>query len=418
MAVNLLEYKPQGDKKNSDMFEEYRSKIYQRRKSSGVEDLLTGTMAAVIIQVEAGDAHPYMMELYIMTPYRFMAAFTNSTHHIYFLEVPGKVKQPLLILLEPLHMDYEDESTRLNMLYPNARKKRNARYVGEVFHCEDTKELVKVLMSHEIRFAHGDDVVNDFFHNNHFRFTILSDFTCNRVGYTSFDLRDIEALDLGRRIHLSAAEQRDLDKVDAKFKELGFEDKLLGFDHMATRILAGEREDAILEFLTMSSYYFWGAYNIADMNSSTNVTRNNVVDDDKQSPAKVFTANNTPSYVNSFEGLPMPTEDFVRNYGRRMHHVAVEVRDADHPSGQKNVDYVVDTLTNQGIPFLAHVVGECKDVPDLKQIFSKHSPYSLLITEYIERCHHFKGFFTKQNVADMTAAAGEDERYDHGHVWD
>ena len=187
---------------------------------------------------------------------------------------------------------------------------------------------------------------------------------------------------------------------------------------MATRVLAGEREDAILEFLTMSNYYFWGAYNIADMNSSTNVTRNPEIEDEKTSPAKVFTANNTPSFVNSFEGLPMPTENFVRNYGRRMHHMAYEVLDGDHKSGEKNIDYVVDELKKLGIPFLAKVVGECKDEPNLKQIFSKHSQYSLLITEYVERCYNYEGFFTKSNVAALTEAAGLDERYEHGHVFD
>ena len=70
---------------------------------------------------------------------------------------------------------------------------------------------------------------------------------------------------------------------------------------------------------------------------------------------------------------------------------------------------------NQGTKFLAHVVGECRDTPDLKQIFSKHSQYSILITEYVERCHHFKGFFTKQNVAALTAAAGADEQFVHGN---
>ncbi|SMG64214.1 conserved hypothetical protein, partial [methanotrophic bacterial endosymbiont of Bathymodiolus sp.] len=138
---------------------------------------------------------------------------------------------------------------------------------------------------------------------------------------------------------------------------------------MATRILSGEREDAILEFLTMSNYYFWGAYNIADQNSSTNVNRHPNVKDDKLSPAKVFTANNTPSFVNSFENLPMPTEDFVRNYGRRMHHIAYEVKDGDYQGGEKNIDFVVDTLKSYGLPFLANVVGECTDKPNLKQIF-------------------------------------------------
>ena len=75
-------------------------------------------------------------------------------------------------------------------------------------------------------------------------------------------------------------------------------------------------------------------------------------------------------------------------------------------------------LSEMGTPFLADVVGECKDEPNLKQIFSKSSPYSLLITEYVERCHGYEGFFTRDNVAALTEAAGADERYDHGHVFD
>ena len=70
------------------------------------------------------------------------------------------------------------------------------------------------------------------------------------------------------------------------------------------------------------------------------------------------------------------------------------------------------------VNFLAHVVGECTDTPNLKQIFSKHSEYSVLITEYVERCFGYEGFFTKSNVAELTRAAGEDERYHHGNVFD
>jgi len=103
----------------------------------------------------------------------------------------------------------------------------------------------------------------------------------------------------------------------------------------------------------------------------------------------VFTANNTSSYLNTFDNLPMPTKDFV-----------------------------VEVLRDLGISFLADVVGECTDQPNLKQIFSKASPYSLLITEYMERCLGYDGFFTRDNVAALTAAAGEAERYQHGHVFD
>ena len=98
--------------------------------------------------------------------------------------------------------------------------------------------------------------------------------------------------------------------------------------------------------------------------------------------------------------------------------MAYEVLDGDHRGGEKNVDYVVNTLRDKGIPFLAHVVGECQDDPNLKQIFSKHSKYSILITEYVERCHGYDGFFTKSNVAALTAAAGQDEQFKHGQIFD
>jgi hypothetical protein len=87
-------------------------------------------------------------------------------------------------------------------------------------------------------------------------------------------------------------------------------------------------------------------------------------------------------------------------------------------AGEKNVDFVVQAMQEQGIPFLANVVGECTDQPNLKQIFSRHSKNTILITEYVERCHGFDGFFTRDNVAELTRAAGQDEQYHHGHVFD
>jgi hypothetical protein len=34
------------------------------------------------------------------------------------------------------------------------------------------------------------------------------------------------------------------------------------------------------------------------------------------------------------------------------------------------------------------------------------------------RCLGYDGFFTRDSVAALTAAAGEAERYQHGHVFD
>lgn len=415
MSLDIFSYEPVGDKKNSDYFNEYRQRIYERRKSSGLEDLL-GNICALVVQVDTGDALDYMAELYLMTPYRLTDCYLNRTHKFYFLS--GDPQRPRFVILEPLEADFEDDLTRMNMLYPLARPKPNARYIGEIFATHDLKATRDILESHNIRFHYPKETENEFFSNVHFNFTVHSSLTGNRIGYCPHDTFDGSELEHGNRFELSKDEIARLESAAEMAESLGTTSLILGVDHMASRILAGEREDAILEFLTMSNYYFWGAYNIANQNSSTNVNRNYRIEDDKLSPAKVFTANNIPSFINSFDNLPMPTEDFVRNFGRRMHHIAYEVVDGNHPAGEKNIDFVVDTLKQQGIEFLAQVVGECKDEPNLKQIFSKHSKYSILITEYVERCYGYEGFFTKSNVAALTEAAGADERYHHGNVFD
>lgn len=410
--INPLKYQPKGDKKNSDYFETYRMKIYDRRNSSGLNELI-GNIQAIVVQVQTGDAFKYLQELYYMMPYRYHQSYISNTHRIYILK--NTTKAPLFFLLEPLDPNFEDNISRMNRMYPNARQKFNARYIGEIIKCEDLIETHKILESHDFAFMDTEIVENRLFANPDLRFTRFSGYTFNTIGYVAKDLHDCASFNFGQPFQLSQYQQEILSKIDAFTQETGVKKLMKGIDHLATRILSDEREDAILEFLCLSGYYFWGAYNINDMNSSTNVNRvphgNDIC-----SPAKVFTANNTPFMVNSFEKRPMPTENFVRNYGRRMHHIAIEITDGEQKPDLKNLDYVIDTLKNQAdIGFLAKVFGECKDEPDLKQIFSKHSQLSLLITEYVERCHKFDGFFTKQNVAALTEAAGLDENVRKHH---
>jgi 4-hydroxyphenylpyruvate dioxygenase-like putative hemolysin len=180
-------------------------------------------------------------------------------------------------------------------------------------------------------------------------------------------------------------------------------DLLLPIDHLATRVYSQNREVAILEWLSLSSYYYWGSYDIKDQNSSTNVTKNVHFDEEIRSPAKVFTANNTPYFVNHLEKLPSPTETFVRNYGPRLHHIALAVADGER-HGQENIEYVVEQIKQEGQDFLLDVIGSKSE--GLKQIFSNASEHSSLIIEYVQRFGEFKGFFTKQNVAELTHAAG------------
>ena len=55
MSFDEMTYECKGDKKNSEFFETYKLKVYERRKHDGIEELL-GNIRALIIQVECGDA--------------------------------------------------------------------------------------------------------------------------------------------------------------------------------------------------------------------------------------------------------------------------------------------------------------------------------------------------------------------------
>jgi hypothetical protein len=232
-----------------------------------------------------------------------------------------------------------------------------------------------------------------------------SPYTHNVVAYMERQPDDIRVYSLG----LSSI-RPDVQEIYLASKELQeklqLNDLILPIDHLATRVYSQNREVAILEWLSWSSYYYWGSFDIKDQNSSTNVTKSVHFDDELRSPAKVFTANNTPYFVNHLDGLPSPTENFVRNYGPRLHHIALAVRDGER-EGLENIDYVVGEIARQGKKFLLDVIGS-KD-EGLKQIFSSASEHSSLIIEYVQRFGDFDGFFTKQNVAGLTHAAGVEE---------
>ena len=93
----------------------------------------------------------------------------------------------------------------------------------------------------------------------------------------------------------------------------------------------------------------------------------------------------------------------MRNYGPRLHHMAIAVKDGER-DGKEHIDLVVDAITKNGNGFLLNVIGSKAE--GLKQIFSNASEHSSLIIEYVQRYGSFDGFFTQQNVAKLTEAAG------------
>jgi hypothetical protein len=232
-----------------------------------------------------------------------------------------------------------------------------------------------------------------------------SPYTQNIIGYMERPANSIRVYQHGNCVILPTAHAAS-ERGKEMQERLGIKDLILPIDHLATRVYSQNREAALLEYLALSSYYYWGSYDIKDQNSSTNVTKNIRQVPESTSPAKVFTANNHPYCVNHLDNLPSPTETFVRNFGPRLHHMAVEVKDGQS-NGRENIDIVVDAISAQGKGFLLETVGSREE--GLKQIFSSASDFSSLIIEYVQRFGDFQGFFARDNVARLTFAAGQEE---------
>lgn len=391
-----------GDKKNSAWFEDFLPRLLDDRDRHGLSEMIQ-EIDALMITVEPGCSVSYVGELCLMTPYHYLVTLESESHNTHILRID--MDSPDVIVRE-----VKDPNTRgifrsLNEVYPIGAHKPNSRYMGEVFRVTNLHEVVDLQKVRDVRFFTQDQIRKLELPGN-MAIVKPSPYTHNIVGYWERPVDELRVYSLG-----ISSIRDDLNRAYQSAKEtqtrLGLDGLLLPIDHLATRVYSQNREASILEYLTLTSYYFWGSYDIADQNSSTNVTKSVHYADERKSPAKVFTAANHPYFVNNLLKLPSPTENFVRNYGPRLHHLALAVQDGEH-NGTANIDYVVEAIRAQGKDFLLDVIGSKED--GLKQIFSSASEHSSLIIEYVQRFGDFNGFFTKKNVAGLTIAAGVDEQ--------
>jgi hypothetical protein len=390
-----------GDKENSPFFEEYLQRLLEERDRSGLTKMID-QIEAIMITVDPGSAIRYIGELALMTPYHYLVTLESESHWTHVLRID--MDAPDFLVREVKDPRMRGIFRSLNEVYPIGARKPNSRYMGEILRVEDMHSVVECQQAREFRFFSQDDARKLELPGN-LAIVKPSPYTHNIVGYIERPPEQIRVYALGissinpevQEVYLAAKELQD---------KLAIDDLILPIDHLATRVYSQNREVAILEWLSLSSYYYWGSYDIRDQNSSTNVTKSVHHASEIHSPAKVFTANNTPYFVNHLEQLPSPTETFVRNYGPRLHHIALAVRDGE-TAGRENIEHVVSQIAAQGRDFLLDVIGSRDQ--GLKQIFSSASEHSSLIIEYVQRFGDFQGFFTKDNVAQLTHAAGVEE---------
>lgn len=398
MVASSLSFDRHGDKENSTFFEENLLRLLEERDQLGLTAMIH-EIDALMISVDPGHAIKYVAELALMTPYHYLVTLESEQHWTHVLRID--LNSPDILLREVKDPNLRDIFRSLNEVYPIGAKKPNSRYMGEIIRVSNLHSVVEMQQQREFRFFSQDDVRKLELPGN-LAVSKPSPYTHNIVAYLEREPDELRVYALGVSVINPEAQAAYLE-AKALQNKLGVTNLLLPLDHLATRVYSQNREVAILEYLSWSSYYFWGAYNIKDQNSSTSVTKSAHLLPESKSPAKVFTANNTPYFINHLEHLPSPTETFVRNYGPRLHHMAIAVKDGEY-LGKENIDFVVEAITKNGKGFLLDVIGSKEQ--GLKQIFSNASEHSSLIIEYVQRYGNFDGFFTKENVAKLTEAAG------------
>lgn len=399
--MNSLQFPRHGDKENSVFFEEYLQRLLEERDRLGLTEMVH-EIDALMITVDPDHSIKYIAELCLMTPYHYLVTLESESHWTHILRID--LNSPDLILREVKDPNFRGIFRSLNEIYPVGSQKPNSRYMGEIIRVSNLHEVEKIQQAREFRFFNQNDVRKLELPGN-LAISKPSPYTHNIVAYLERHPNDLRVYALGMSTIRSDV-QSAYEEAKLLQEKLRIDDLILPVDHLATRVYSQNREVAILEYLSWSSYYFWGAYNIRDQNSSTNVTKSVHGVAESRSPAKVFTANNTPYFVNHLEKLPSPTETFVRNYGPRLHHMALAVKDGER-DGIEHIDFVVNAIAEQGKGFLLDVIGSKEQ--GLKQIFSNASEHSSLIIEYVQRYGDFDGFFTKENVAALTEAAGAEE---------
>ncbi|OAI10016.1 hypothetical protein A1359_17570 [Methylomonas lenta] len=390
-----------GDKQNSDFFEDYLQRLLEERDRSGLTDMIGG-IEALMISVEPGNSVEYIAELALMTPYQYLVTLDSDKHMTHVLRID--MKSPDILLREIKSPDQSDIFRSLNNMYPVGAMRPHSRYLGEILLANDRHAVVAEQQQREFRFFSVGQLAEMDLPLN-ISLSKPSPYTQNMVGYMERPVDGIRVYQHGECLILPAAQAAN-DRGKEMQERMGIADLVKPIDHLATRVYSQNREPALLEYMALSSYYYWGSYDIKDQNSSTNVTKNVRQHPESMSPAKVFTANNHPYCVGHLDKLPSPTETFVRNYGPRLHHIAVEVKDGQI-NGRENIDYIVEAIAAQGKGFLLDTVGSREE--GLKQIFSSASDFSSLIIEYVQRFGDFQGFFTRENVALLTYAAGQEE---------
>lgn len=359
----------QGDQVYSyDRSDEYlqqeSERIVRERKETGLEGLV-GDLAAVTINVEPERLRPAVQELLATTGLRHRQGYKTESFTTHLLQAPAGAD--FLVRSRK-----QGNPFRQHNLHPKSRHLPDTRLETFVFETPDLQRYVDIQRQRGVVFMTDEPV-----ETRGYRYiqTPPSPYTGNALGFLEWrdGQRDVTPQD-GEPIEWQPAkpDRPHLDNVGR-------------LDHTATRVTAGQRDQAIIEFLELTNYHFDFAIYVKQFNSITNVARLS-----SDTYAMVFTSGIAPYQSEATSG---PTERFIHNYGKRVHHMAFHT---------DNIRDTFQALDEDGMDWLVELVRSPDDA--LRQTFTVPSDNTLLVNEYIHRYGDFDGFFTRGNVTKLTEA--------------
>ncbi len=334
----------------------------ESRKRAGLDGLVGG-LEGVIVNVEADHLDAAVQEMLRTTGLDYAGAFEDAEATTCLLTQEGSADFLVRARKAPSPFQALNNNPKTSHL-------PNTRLEAFVYKCNDLERYVALQQARGVTFL-TDGIVD----GGSFSFiqTTASPYTGNSLGFIQWHNGEG-----GWKPEGAADRSLNIQKPDSPWLTNIFE-----LDHTATRVKAEERDDAIIEFLGLTNYNFAFAVYVESFNSITNVARLSMDD-----YAQVFTSGITP-----FESVDSsgPTERFIYNYGKRVHHLAFRTED---------IEYTYEMLAKDGLEYMVELVGSQEE--GLKQTFTYPSQHTFLVNEYIHRYDDFDGFFTKSNVTLLT----------------
>jgi hypothetical protein len=349
--------------------------LAKQRRRLGLEGLV-GDLAGVIINVEPELQSQAVEEFQHYTGMSLGGAFRGPDYLTAVLRLEGRSGQarPADVLIRSRNNPAANPFGRLNDR-PKSRHLPNTRLETFFFECSDLERYVAIQQGQGVRFVTDQIVRTD-------TYWFIQTQPSQAIG-ASYGF--IQWLGSRRDYSFSGAQPVDWRLPSPAAPYRGNIGRL---DHLATRLPARSRDEAILESVRLTNHSYQFSIYVESLNSITNVSRRSADD-----VGLVFTSGIAPFADEASAG---PTEMFVHNYGPRTHHLAFATEDIENTFAALKAD---------GMTFMIELVGGPSE--GLHQTFTNPSGNTLLVTEYIHRYGGFTGYFTLSNVTALTLATGK-----------